>query len=511
MILNLSAYFEKGDRWLYNYLSQLRQNEFANDFTLQVNYSHDIFEDDSSPGQALCKLQEYLALLDFPNFFVTVKTSYENIARDLKKVRDMYCSYEDVINHETVIAVFDKKINTYDSFCVYPWMHLYLNPQGQVGPCCYFDEHFSIGNLSEEKINDVINSASMMELRKKMMSGKRPKSCNNCWHKEDNGIVSARQEANITWKKYTHLVEQTEPNGYFSDFKLRYLDFRFSNTCNLKCRMCSGKLSSSIAQEDFVLYHDNKNIELKLSKDNINNTLEFIKNNINNLDQIYFAGGEPILINEHYEILNLLIDNKRTDIPIYYNTNLTRLSYKKHNVLDYWRQFSNISIGASIDLIGAQAEYVRSGTDYEELERNYEKIKSLVNFSITSIVHLLNIFNLPKLQQHWIDSKKLSPNALSFNILTTPAHMTLQVLPSEYKNKVTDYVTEHIQWLQNNGSTNLIGSWQDVLQYMNASDQSHLLTEFFRLNDNRDQYRNEVFEEIFPEYKNLRSYAAIKN
>ncbi len=506
MTLSLSEYFVKGDKWLYDYLFALKQTEFPNNFCLTVDYSCDVFEEAGSPGQALCKLQEYLAMLDFPNFFVRIATSYQDIAYDLEKAKQMFCAYEDTIAHEHSDTVFEKKLATRDSFCVYPWIHLYVSPQGQVSPCCYFDERFAVGNLASNSIQNLVNSSSMMDLRRKMLTGQRPKSCSTCWHKEDHGIVSARQQANLHWKKYTAVADQTESNGLYRDFRLRYLDFRFSNTCNLKCRMCSGKLSSSIAQEDSVLYNNDKNVELKLSQDQIDNTLDFIKQNIHDLDQIYFAGGEPILIKEHYAILDLLIAQNRTDIPIYYNTNLTKLGYKHLSVLDYWPQFSNITVGASIDLMGTQAEYVRSGTKYAEIELNYDKIKSLVRFSITSIVHALNIFNLPRLQKHWIQNKNLSPQTLSFDLLTTPSCMTLQVLPQRYKQQATDCVTQHISWLKNYGSQELIDSWHNVLQYMLASDQSHLLGEFFRLNDAKDQFRNEVFEKVFPEYQDLRSY-----
>lgn len=507
MILDLSNYFTNGDKWLHSQLSELKQDPFPNDYCLTILYSKDVFENDDSIGVALTKLQKFLTLLDFPNFFVTVETSYANVPQDLKKLKELFCPYELAINYKIVDLPFEKIKSTNDTFCVLPWIHVYVNPQGQLGPCCNFNEHFPIGHMSENKISDIVNGPAMMKVRRQLLSGQRPESCSACWAKEDKKLVSARQGANIRWEKYLHLAEQTNPDGSFPDFKLRYLDVRLSNVCNLKCRMCGGKFSSRIAQEESILYNDTRTIELKLSPDEIQGTLEFVEDNISNLENIYFAGGEPMLMPEHYQILDLLLKHQRTDIQIYYNTNLTVLKYKGLNVVDYWRKFSDIKVGASIDLIGSQAGYVRDGTDYDVLESNYELIKGHVTFTISSIVHMLNVFNLPQLQKHWITNKQLPATSLSFSALIYPANMTLQVLPTHYKQLATEHIKNHIMWLQQIDNSNaLVSTWEEVLHYMNADDQSHLLRDFFRLNDDKDQYRNESFEEVFPEYKNLRSY-----
>jgi hypothetical protein len=130
-----------------------------------------------------------------------------------------------------------------------------------------------------------------------------------------------------------------------------------------------------------------------------------------------------------------------------------------------------------------------------------------VNFTITSIVHLYNIFNLPKLQQHWIVNKKLNPKNLSFRALIYPENMSLQVLPQPYKKLARDTIIQHISWLDSiSGATSLAETWKNVLHYMDATDQSHLLKEFFRLNDDKDKIRNQRFEDVFPEYQDLRSY-----
>jgi sulfatase maturation enzyme AslB (radical SAM superfamily) len=222
---------------------------------------------------------------------------------------------------------------------------------------------------------------------------------------------------------------------------------------------------------------------------------------------VHFAGGEPLIMAEHYQVLDLLIKHQRTDVPLSYNSNFTVLTYKNFNIIEYWKQFSTVIFRASIDLIGKQAGYVRHGTNYDDIEKNYSLVKDYVDFEINSIVHMLNIFNLPKLQHRWITVHQLPAKALSFRIMIIPDNMNVQVLPKKYKDQAEKYILDHINWLESiSDAEHLVSSWKDVLQYMYACDQSHLLGNFFKSNDMQDTYRCEKFEEVFPEYINLRSY-----
>ena len=506
MIINLEDYFSKRDKWLYNELKNLRQDVLPDDFRLTITYTSDRYNNVDSPGIAISKLQELLTLLDFPNFFITIATTNKKIQEDLEKIKELYCPFESVLSHTIVDGEFKKIILSGDTLCVLPWMHLYINPQGVVGTCCEFNENYPLGKVSDNSFQEIANSDAMKTVRSQMLLGQRPDNCSTCWGKEDAQMPSSRLGFNQQFSHYLSLIEKTKDDGSVEDFKLRYLDFRASNICNLKCRMCSGKFSSRIAKEENDLYNDSTYINLKLTSEEIYSTLDYIEENIDYLESVYFAGGEPLIMEEHYKILDLLIEHSRLDIKIVYNTNLTQLSYKKYNAVDYWTKFSNVTVGASIDLLGLQAGYVRSGTDYDSLEENYEIIKDHVNFTITSIVHLYNIFNLPKLQQHWIANKKLNPKNISFQAVVDA--ISLQVLPMEYKQLAEKAVNEHIDWLITVSDTeHLVNSWKNMLQYMYADDQSHLLKDFFRLNDDKDRYRKENFEEVFPEFKNLRFYA----
>lgn len=509
-MLELSDYFSKGEKWLYDELKSVKQDAFPDSFKLTISYTKDHYDNTSSVGHAINKLQELLVLLDFPNFFVHIQTTKKDINQDLETIKQLHCPSDNIINYEIVSGVFEKIDtirNNLDTLCIFPWIHVYITPQGKVGPCCDYNESFPIGDLNHNSLSEIVNGSPIKLMRRQMLDGQRPSACAACWIKEDAGITSLRNRINQIYQHHMGLIENTSSDGTVEDFKLRHLDFRASNVCNLMCRMCGGKFSSRIAEEESKLYDQTKYIELKLTKELIDSTLEYIEDNIDDLEFVYFAGGEPLLIPEHYKILDLLIKYGRTDVPVAYSTNLTNLKYKGIDVVDYWSKFSKIFLGASIDAMGTHAEYIRSGTDYNKIEENYEKIKDLAMFKITSVIHMLNAFNLPLLQRHWIENKKIQPSLIVFETLVSPDHMSLQVFPKSYKELATKTFTDHIEWLKSiPAAENLVLSWQNVLQYMNAEDKSYLLAEFFRLNDAKDHARKEKFEDAIPELRDLRNY-----
>ena len=512
MIINLEDYFSKGDKWLYDTLSVEKREVFPPNYKLNIFYTQDHFNNDLAVGKALSRLQEYLVLLDIPNFFVAIHTNKQDISTDLNTVKNIFAPNDVEISYIFINGIFDKTVINTKSICILPWIHLHINSQGQIGTCCQFDDHYQLGHVSHDNLKEVVNGEQMKLVRKQMINGQRPSICNNCWKQEDYNMISARQQVNSVYAKYLGLVEQTSSDGSFTNFKLRSFDFRTSNVCNLKCRMCGGKYSSRIAQEEIDLYpsmHTDRNfVELKLNSAEIQNVLDFFKDSINDLESIYFAGGEPLIMAEHYKILDFLIQSDRTNVILTYNTNLSTLKYKNVQVLDYWKQFLNVEILASIDLIGDRASYVRSGVEYRILEENYLAIRDHVIFRIDSTLTIYNSFNLIDLQQHWIKNFNIPANNFNIRIsMLPPEIMSIRVLPKYYKDLVSKKIHEHIEWLSNiNDSTSLVTRWQDVLYFMNSDDQSHLLKDFFRLNDDKDRIRNERFEDVFPEYRDLRSY-----
>jgi hypothetical protein len=182
------------------------------------------------------------------------------------------------------------------------------------------------------------------------------------------------------------------------------------------------------------------------------------------------------------------------------------LSYKDRDVLDLWKQFSNITIGASLDAEGDVAGYVRHGTDWNAIESNLELVKSQcphVNFTVTSTVGLLNANSLIKLQQRWHNSGTLTISKFSQSTMISPDHLTVCALPLEHKQRLEQIIDHHISWCKENDANNLALQWNNVLNYMWSKDDSHCMAEFKRLTQIMDQHRNESLAKTIPELTNL--------
>jgi len=445
-------------------------------------------------GDKLTRLHKDLQEIDFPYYFVKIKTTNKNIVDELTTLTKLYSSETENIKYEIIEGIFKKQIYKGDTYCVLPWIHKYVNPQGLVMPCCLGDENYPLGSIKNNSLDDI----STQPIRKQMLEGQRPNACSICWKKEDAGLESARIRTNRSWHTYKDQKH----------FVLRHLDIRLSNKCNLMCRMCSGKFSNRIAQEEQKVYGFTKYKDEILTPDLVKKQMDYIEENLDTIERVYFAGGEPLINEEHYQILQLLIDYKKTNIKLFYNTNFSILKFKKHNVLDLWKEFDEVGIGASIDLIGKQSNYVRHGVEYNIFEKNYNIVKEIPNitFQIASILHLMNIFNLPKLQKRWIELG-LDCENINFNVVVQPEEQSINVLPDEYKTLATININDHIDYLLTvPNSTKLINQWKQAKKYMLDQNNTHLLGKFFKLNNDKDNARKQKFEDYYPEYKNLRNY-----
>jgi radical SAM protein with 4Fe4S-binding SPASM domain len=457
------------------------------------------------PGRALCALQKHASQIDISNFFILVITGNKNISAELEQVQKLYSTDSCSIQNHVIDGIeYTATHKTQDTFCVLPWMHLYVGTDGNVLPCCVADQQFPMGNIEEQSIDSILKSSAFNQLRKNMLSGSRSKECSRCYAQEDAGLKSSRLSNNSQWKN----IKQSSLNedGLLDQFDPVYLDIRLNNICNLKCRMCSGYFSSAIAQEEVMLFGKKESVQLSLKLQQRNLGLKEIIEYVPTAEKIYFAGGEPLLTSEHYKILDALIACDNTDLEITYNTNFTTLMYRGRSVLNLWKQFSNIKVGASLDAEGAVAEYVRHGTDWNTIESNLKLVKSQcphVNFTVTSTVGLLNVNSLIKLQQHWHTSGTLDISKFSQTVMIGPEHLTVSALPLEHKQRLEQTINHHIVWCKENNAKGLAAQWRNVLNYMWSRDNSHHMLEFKRLTQIMDQHRNESLISAIPELATL--------
>lgn len=506
-MIDLSLINQFGNNWLFSELKSIHRESFVSGFLLKILYTEDTFNNSTAVGQNLTTLHEYLKILDFPYSFIEIYTNSPDIDAHLNKLKSIYAPYETSIKTTLISGQFNTKYNKKNSVCILPWIHVYVNQQGEIGPCCVFNENFPIGNIKNMTLQESINSDSMKSIRQQMLNGERPDSCSTCWKKEDNGIPSMRELSNFKYQSYLDLVNTTNPDGSLDNFKLVTADIRISNLCNLKCRMCDGKFSSRIAQDYARLFNNKLYIKSGFDSTQIKGLFDFITEHKDNLKSIYFAGGEPLLLESHYQMLALLIELGKTDLKLMYNTNLTELSFKNQHIKDFWSKFETVEVNASIDASGAPGEYARHGSVYNTIKKNYHEIKDVVDFNIFSVLSIHNLFNLADMQQDWISNEYLMPNKLEVSTLVAPAHLSIQILPLDFKFAAEKKINDHILWLKTlKKSEKLVSQWEDALNFMFNKDESFLLSEFFKITDFFDADRNESFEKTFPEYAGLRNY-----
>jgi radical SAM protein with 4Fe4S-binding SPASM domain len=506
----LSDFFKPGGQQrLYQFLKSTHRPVFENNFRIiLIQDCADKVEYQDLPGLAVCTLQKYLRDIDISNFFVLLVSGNADIGNQLEQARKLYSTDDVPIQHLIVPELNFQKVTGQkkDTFCVLPWMHLYVGPDSNVMPCCIADQSFPMGSINHQSVDTILKSSKFNQLRYNMLNGLKSKECTRCYQQEDAGFVSYRQSNNAHWGQNKSAYNA---DGTIDKFAPRYLDLRLNNICNLKCRMCSGYFSSAIAQEESELFGNQKYLDNAMHTKQKTMALDELSQYFAIAEKIYFAGGEPLLAAEHYKILNGLIECNNLNLEIVYNTNFTTLTYKHISVTDLWKKFTNITIGASIDAMGDVAEYVRHGTDWNLIEANLKSLKQdcpSVNFTVTSVVGCLNAFSLIDLQKTWHSNGNVDISKFKVTAVLGPNHMTLKVLPPHYKTTLSQKIKTHIIWCKQNKAITLATEWEKVLNYMMSEDHSHFLNEFRRITKMLDQHRNKCFETVFPDLTDLLHY-----
>lgn len=391
------------------------------------------------------------------------------------------------------------------TFCMFPWVHLSLQPNGEVLPCC---SSSSIGLYLENKtLYDVWNSEEIRNLRVNMLKGIESPSCQYCYMSEKVGQESYRQLTNKKYKHHLDIVKKTKEDGTVDKLNIVYWDFRVSNFCNFKCRMCIPANSTSW-YDDYkkvfgTLYNQGNPTKI--------NIIQELAPLFDIVEEVYFAGGEPLIIDEHYFILRKLIERKKTDVRIVYSTNLSVLKYKDKNVLDIWKNFKNIDIGVSLDGIGKRGELIRSGMKWDVFVSNLVSVRKKVpqaRCSIGFTIQALNSFNAIKTQKMLFNSGLLKDvDDFKLHFLEEPEGLSIQILDKVTKKILSEKLNDHIEnFLIPSGSVTSLNQYRGLIEYLNSEDKSHLIPEFVKYCSALDFVRGENTRETFPELKNLWNY-----
>jgi hypothetical protein len=443
------------------------------------------------------------------------------------------------------------------TMCVLPWLHMATRPNGDMRICCVANASgadsgdYEVGlvkmedgkpaNFGTDLPTEAFNNDYMRSVRKTMLEGNIPASCKKCFDEEQRGISSKRIWEAGTWVyeeglDIQELIAETQEDGTVPH-KIQYFDLRLGHTCNLKCIMCSPHDSSKWVQDHKLIYptFESKLIKKQMSWDRkeFNNFWhenpafwEEVYDQIPNIKQLYFAGGEPLMIKEHKMFLQEIIKRGYADkITVRYNSNGVLVD---DEIINIWKHFKKVKYGCSLDGIGPRGEYIRHPLDWKKVEENLWKIEKApanITASIAFAVQILNIKHVPEFIKWKVTSNfkkiNLDKNAVghtyggglvSVHLLWIPTWLSLRVLPKEDKEHVRQLFAELKEWLWENYTqddefwkVNPYGwtRWESILDWMDAEDHTYLLSDFKEYINKMDNLRNLNFKDTFPELAHL--------
>jgi radical SAM protein with 4Fe4S-binding SPASM domain len=390
------------------------------------------------------------------------------------------------------------------TFCIYPWIHIHAYPTGEAYPCCHAEMGVGeIGNCRKNTLEEIWHGQPLQKLRDDMLNERTNATCQRCYEQEQSGFFSGRRSAN---KHHGHHIKKLDTNP----FELTYWDIRFSNLCNLRCRSCGHIFSSQWYQDQAKLAGP----EWKAHNQVLNyagrtelDMWEQLEPHLDYVEQIYFAGGEPLLMEEHYRILDELVRRERFDVRLIYNTNFTHTDLKGQSVFEYWQKFDSVAVGASLDASGARGEYIRKGTVWTDVEQNRRKMLEIcpnVDFYISPTLSIMNALHLPDFHKDWVERGLIRAQDLNVNILQDPAHYRIDIAHSVYKKKIQERFEQHLEWLRpQDPLQRATTGFESAIKFLNATDNSHLYSTFWTKTAELDRIRNERLLDAIPELSSL--------
>lgn len=395
-----------------------------------------------------------------------------------------------------------------------PWVHLHTTPTGVAAPCCIAEScnepNGGVGNSREQSLMELVNSEKMKKLRLDMLTGNKSEECTKCYAHEEQGVMSFRQQANESWKHaFDDVVTDTAlEDGALYKFKMRYFDIRFSNICNFKCRTCGSAFSTQWEQEDLK----NNVWTAKVHPKNDNKDfLQDVINQIDNIETAYFAGGEPLITEEHYILLEEMVRRNKIDIVLRYNTNLSNLKFKNKDLLGLWKHFTHkVEVYASIDHYGDRAEYIRHGTNWDTIEQNFRLLKENTSFIRPQINTVLSVFNYLTIfdfYKYIIDNNLYTPEDSVYTLykMSTPEYLSCHILPEDLKKLGNESIDRAISYMKEKGFRPVqIEQLEQANGWINSQNtwDNHKL-QFKEEIKRLDKIRGESFTDTFPEIASL--------
>lgn len=397
-------------------------------------------------------------------------------------------------------------------FCMAPWIQLHAQTNGSVAPCCMADAWFGreTGNLNENsKLNEQWNSPKMRQLRLNMLQGKESPICGNCYKYESLGKISERNTYNRDHYRHLNRLLITDKEGWLHTDSIPLIDLRFNNKCNYKCRICNSEYSSLWYEDELKVgnAYGNEPLKLKTLTPRMDELWQSLDTQLATVQRIHFAGGEPLYMDEHYRVLEKLVELGNTEAILSYNTNFSTLRYKNYDVVELWKRFKNVDIWASLDGMGEKGNYQRKGQKWSKIEENIREIQAKcphVLFGVNVTVSIFNVLDIMDFYVYMVKNNFVKPERMNLYLLFGPECFSISQLTPALKelavNKIEAFLNNELTQIPN--STNFKNHLLSVKSYLVSNHPTHQAELKDRINK-VDEVRQEKFSEVFPELAEL--------
>lgn len=396
------------------------------------------------------------------------------------------------------------------TICMLPWVSIETSPMGTTRPCCLAQEQITDENgvkydLNETDLATVYKSEYMQNLRRQFRAGEKPATCSDCWKEEEIGRNSKRINSQIRLKELYPLVDWAND----TPDQLWFIDLKLGNICNLKCRICGSWSSSKWAEEEmnYMPAGADKKQHIAytwLKKGAWPRKTETFWDNLRemlpNIKYFEFTGGEPWLIQEHFDLLRYAADNGfAKNIDIHYNTNATQWP---EDAVDLWKEFGRVDIAFSIDNVGDRFEYERYGAKWDraneviDAAHQLRRVQKNITTQLCFTINIQNVYYIDELMT-WAAPKMF--NSIHFNMLHSPNHMSVQYM-TPAAQELTIAKLQSVTWP---------GRYQqevdNVVKFI-QNGQGSDGAEFLRQMQRTDTYRKQCFTDTHPEIAKAMGY-----
>jgi MoaA/NifB/PqqE/SkfB family radical SAM enzyme len=396
----------------------------------------------------------------------------------------------------------------HDKFCVLPWVSIEASPIGTVRPCCLADDEIldNTGNkfeLSTANFADIQNSRHMQRLREQFLNGEKPQTCRKCWNEERGGRTSKRMH---TLDRLKHSIADTE---WTADAKpLMFLDLKLGNICNLKCRICGSWSSSQFATEEINQLpreqqkssHAYQMLRAGAWPRENAQFWQQIDSVLTDICYIEFTGGEPFMIDEHFDMLQGIIDRGIAhQVEIHYNTNGTQYPARGEAI---WRHFKTVEIAFSIDDIGERFEYQRTNADWAVVLDNitsFQYLKTQMPNLQLQCCSTVNVFNVRYIDElaRWIVLQGF--DFVYWNMMHDAWYFSIATLPDSAKA----VVTEHLRTAD--VPAQYRAEFDRIVDFMNTGASTDGFMLRMKIAD-LDRKRNQNLQDVEPELASIINY-----